>query len=75
MPHDLSCSPQVLFGGGEQTFRAEVNQSTACRRGDGKDLVWDWNQFQKKEGRRHRYVDNKEGLLQLNASTDYVLGT
>jgi len=53
-----------------------MNDSSTCVRGDGQDLVWNWMQHQKAQGRLYRYVKTKEQLFDegLVSKTDYLLG-
>ncbi|OXA45827.1 Alkaline phosphatase [Folsomia candida] len=66
----------VILGGGEQVLRAKMNESKACVRGDGQDLVWNWMQYQRAQKRKYRYVRTREQLLDegVHPSTDFLLG-
>lgn len=66
---------KVILGGGAQVLTGSINdtKSGACSRLDGKDLAWDWMQFQKRSGRKYKYVKDKEQLLSADNDT-YLLG-
>lgn len=57
-------------------MRAKMNESKACVRGDGQDLVWNWMQYQRAQKRKYRYVRTREQLLDegVHPSTDFLLG-
>lgn len=67
---------QVILGGGEQVLRSRMNESSACVREDGRDLVWDWMKYQREQHRKYRYVRTKKQLLDEgeNPTADYLLG-
>lgn len=74
---DPGRSLNVVLAGGEQMLRAKVNETDyPCRRGDGKDLVWDWMKYQKAQGRRYRYIRTRDQLLEptTSADVDHLLG-
>lgn len=68
---------RVIMGGGREVFRAEGikdEELGGANRTDGRDLIAEWSERKRKEGRRAQYVWNKDQMLGLDNSTDYVLG-
>lgn len=67
---------QVILGGGAQVLRSSIRDfgSGACLRNDSRDLIWDWMEMQKRQGRKYEFVDNKRQLMSVGKDKDYILG-
>lgn len=72
---DVGQKLNIIMGGGRENFRPTTqidSQGNPGKRIDGVDLIAKWQEIH--QDKKTRYVEVKQDLLQVNASTEYLMG-
>ena len=67
------------MGGGLGAFQSpshnlRFDDDWECERLDGIDLIEEWNQKKTAEEKTHAFIKDKSGLMEVDDSTEYLLG-